>query len=649
MSKQVSPLYKFGPFLLDPGERLLLRDGEMVVLTPKVFDTLLVLVQNSGHLLAKDDIIKAVWPDTIVEESNLTQNIFVLRKSLAHEGNGQDYIKTVPRRGYMFAADVQVVRHTYPWPHRLTFRRGSLQAARFAPGGHTVIYTAAWEGGPVETFQTARESPDSRPLGLRHAGLLAVSPAGDLLVMLRRRLLRGYVKYGTLARCPITGGEPHEILGEVQWADLPPNQSPGLADAQGLAVVRDVRGRNRLESPIGHVLYETGGWISHPRFSPSGERIAFIDHPVQNDDRGSVAAVDLGGRKQTLSTGWISAQGLAWSPGGEEVWFTAARTGNARALRAVSLAGQERLIERSFGSLTLHDISATGRVLLSQDNVRLCINCLAPGETRERDLSWFDWSLARDLSPDGRWLLFTEAGEAGGTNYRAYMRRTDGSPAVCLGDGSAMAFSPDMSWALAKLPTSPSLLVLLPTGAGSPRLLERAEINYQQWAVWSPDGGRIIFAGNERGRGTRLYTQELTDGPPRAITCGEEGVSLSTPHAVSPDGEWIAALGLDQRVRLYPARGGEPRPVHGLDESDVVCRWGSDARSLFVFKRDEVPIKLYRLDLSDGRKQLWKETMLPDAAGVHEILRALLTPDGHSYAYTYTRDLSDLYLLDGLK
>jgi DNA-binding winged helix-turn-helix (wHTH) protein len=636
-----SPLYKFGPFLLDARERLLTRAGEPVPLTPKVFHTLLVLVESGGRVVDKETIIEAVWPDTVVEESNLTQNIFVLRRALGADEDGRQYIRTVSRRGYVFEGRVESARDVLPWPRRLTFRRGSVQAARYTNGVQSVVYSAAWEGGPEEVYAATAEGAESRPLELSGAGLLAASPSGDLLVARGRRFLRGYVKTGTLAVVTASGGAPRDRVGDVQWADWAP-------DARGFCVVRDEGGRNRLEFPVGTVVYETGGWISHPRFSPAGDLIAFLDHPVQNDDGGSVSVVRPGGKKETLSNGWVSLQGLAWSPAGDEVWFTAARAGNARALRGVKLDGRQRLIERGIGGMTLHDISRDGRVLLTRDHERIGVNCLAPGERDERDLSWFDWSLARDLSPDGKLLLFTEAGEAGGADYGVFLRRTDGSPAVRLGDGSAMALSPDLRWALARAATDPPTLALLPTGVGEPRQLELCGVLYQQWAAWFPEGRRILFAGGEPGRGSRLYVQDLGGGRPRTITPDAEGVRLSTPHALSPDGRLVVAVAPDGRHVFYPVAGGRARPVPGLARGDTVVRWTADGGALFTFRRDEVPARIHRLDLRTGAKRLWKRTRLADAAGVHHLLRLLTTPDGANYAYSYTRDLSDLYQIEGL-
>ncbi|MDQ3687540.1 MAG: hypothetical protein M3430_18345, partial [Acidobacteriota bacterium] len=316
---------------------------------------------------------------------------------------------------------------------------------------------------------------------------------------------------------------------------------------------------------------------------------------------------------------------------------------------AVTLSGKDRPIYYGLGSLTLHDMSQNGRVIVTREQTRLGIICLAPGEGCERDLSWFDWSLARDLSADGRSLLFTEAGKGGGATYIVYLRKTDGSPAQQLGEGSALALSPDGRWALAKITTSPAQLVLLPIGTGESKLIERAPLTYQPWACWFADGERILFAANEAGRGTRLYVQHISGGEPQTITPRTEGVELCSPHSISPDSRIIAAVGPDNLIHLYPVDGGEPQRVRGAESGDMPVRWSKDGRSLLVRKRGEVPAVVYQLDLATGQKVLWRELILPNGMGVDEILRVLLTPDGEGYAYTYTRGLSDLYLIDRLQ
>ncbi len=170
-------------------------------------------------------------------------------------------------------------RLTIPNPryHEITFRRGDIRSARFASDGQTILYSAAWQGNPVEIFSARPGAAESRSLGLEHTQLLAVSPTGEMAVALNSHRTGTWVNVGTLASAPLAGGAPRELLENVQWADWAP-------DGSGLAVVRDVGGRNRLEYPVGKVLYETGGWISHPRISPKGDMVAYLDHSLQGDD-----------------------------------------------------------------------------------------------------------------------------------------------------------------------------------------------------------------------------------------------------------------------------------------------------------------------------------------------------------------------------
>jgi eukaryotic-like serine/threonine-protein kinase len=536
----------------------------------------------------------------------------------------------------------QRVARTSPAPppsyHQLTFRRGMVRLVRFAPDGQTIVYSATWEGNPSEVFSARSGSVASRSLGLAGAEILAVSSSGEMAVLLGSRQVRSWIYTGTLARVALAGGEPREILDEVQWADWAPN-------GEDLAVVRDVSGRNRLEFPIGKVLYETVGWISHPRISPKGDRIAFLEHPIPGDDAGSVAVVDLAGRKQTLTSGWTTTQGLAWSPNGEEIWFTAANVGDIRGLYAVTTTGQQRQLARVPGILTLHDIWRDGRVLLSRDNVRREVTGLSAGENKERDLTWLDWSFPADLSADGRTLLFYEAGEGGGAAYSVYLRKTDGSPSVRLGDGIALALSPDQKWVISTPLSSPGQLILLPTKAGKPKPLTNDAINHFQ-ARWFPDGKRILFSGNEPDHGVRLYVQDLAEGKPQAIT--PEGIA-TLAYPPSPDGKVVAAIGPDQRGYLYPVQGGEPRPIPGLAATDTPITWSADGRGLYIYRRGELPAQVYRLEIETGQKKLWKQLMPSDPAGVNIIWPIWVTPEGKSYVYGYRRYLSDLYLVEGLK
>jgi len=520
---------------------------------------------------------------------------------------------------------------------QLTFRRGEIESAMFAPDGHTVIYSAAWDGRPVEIFVSRLESPEARPFGLASAELLAVSRSGEMAVSLERASAGGFQRTGKLAQLSVSGGAaPRDILEDVEWADWSP-------DGKSLVVVRSSGGRMRLEYPIGKPLYETSGWISHPRVSPSGDAVAFIDHPVLADDGGSVALVDLSGRKKMLTEPFSSAQGLAWAHDGKTVWFTAAEL-SLRALYSTTLSGTTRLRSRVAGNLTLRDISGDGKVLVTRDTFRTEMHALAPGESKERDLTWLDYSLPTSVSSDGRTVLFTEGGEGGGAGYSVYVRKTDGSPAVRLGEGFGQTLSPDGKWAVVILhsATDPQL-ALYPTGAGEPRVLSKEGLAVQT-ACWMPDGKRLLFTANESGRGLRLYLRDLDGGKPRPLT--PEG--YRSQRVVSPDGAQAVAIGPDRRTYLYPTSGGEPTAIPGVDANDRVAEFGVDGRSLYVYRQGEVPVTVHRLDIATGRRELWRALMPADAGGISE-LGPLPTANGESYVYSYSRTLSDLYIVDGLK
>jgi eukaryotic-like serine/threonine-protein kinase len=536
-----------------------------------------------------------------------------------------------------------LVRHNGPTNsaayHLLTYRRGTIRMARFAPDGQTVVYSAAWEGAPVEVFTTRFGTPESRPIGVAGAEILGISFSGEMALLLGSQQTTSQVHTGTLARMPLVGGAPREVLENVQWADWSP-------DGSQLAVVRDVEGRNRLEYPVGKVLYETGGWISHPRISRHGDMIAFLDHPIQGDSIAGVSVVDLAGKKRKVTEPYEGgAIGLAWSPDGDEIWFTATQLGIDRALYSVGLSGKKRLVARVPADLTLQDVLPDGRVLLARDYWRRGLIVHTAGDAAERDFTWLDWSYPVTLSRDGKTLLFREEGEAGGPSYAVYLRKTDGSPAVRLGDGQSLALSPDGKWALSSRGDNQTDLFVLPTGPGEPKQLDGHGIIHSA-AQWFPDGTRILFSGTESNHGVRLYVQDIATN--KIVGISPEGTN-GLSFALSPDARVVAAIGPDEKGYLFPTASGEPKPIPGLQAGEAPVAWTADGRSLYIYRGGELPAKIYRLDIATGNRTLWKQLMPPDPAGVEYVGPILPAPDGVAYAYGYRRLLSDLYLVEGLK
>jgi len=320
--------------------------------------------------------------------------------------------------------------------------------------------------------------------------------------------------------------------------------------------------------------------------------------------------------------------------------------GGNRALHSVTLAGKERLLARVTQSLTLQDVAPDGRVLVAHDTIRIGILAGTTGVTKERELAWLDWSSLFDLTSDGKTILFSETGEGTGPEYSTFVRGTDGSAPVRLGDGGGQALSPDGQWAAVIVGHEKRLLTLYPTGAGDKRVIPTGDLELQGGSAFTPDGKRLVTTANEPGHGTRLYLIDLAGGQPKAIS--PEGYR-SFSRAVSPDGTRIAVVGPDRKDYLYPLAGGEPTVIAGLEQDETIGGWGSDGKSLFVYRRRDIPGRLYRLDLATGKRALAREVMPADGAGIVDIAPIYETPDANSYVYGFSRTISDLYLVDGLK
>ncbi|MGH9549275.1 MAG: hypothetical protein ACRD3W_07870, partial [Terriglobales bacterium] len=391
-----------------------------------------------------------------------------------------------------------------PEYQQITFRTGSIGNARFTPDG-SIVYDASWEGGPHQLYLARTDDNGARELGIKDSALLSISKSGELAIRINTNYHGGYARVGTLARVPLSGGTPREMLENVQDADW-------AADGENMALVRFVPENShwQLEYPVGKVLFDSINWISHPKISPDGKRVAFADHenPI-GDDQGTVSVIEPDGHERKLSSGWTSVEGILWSPAGDEIWFTASDSGSAANLRGVTLAGKVRTIINVPGGMWLQDARGPLTLMVTHQS-RLGIRALPPGGKEEVELGWFGWSLPRDISRDGKKVLFEEEAEGGGPNYTVFLRDTDGSPPVRIGDGTGEAISPDNKWVVTK-PAKGGALSLVPTGAGEARQLTHDNISYGS-VRYLPDGKQLLASGIEAGHGVRDYLIDLSSG-----------------------------------------------------------------------------------------------------------------------------------------
>jgi len=518
-----------------------------------------------------------------------------------------------------------------------SFESQAIFRARFGPDGQTMVYSAALQGNAPHLYVVRPDFPLPSPLGPERTQLLAVSSKGELAVLLGARYLAHQLFVGTLARMPLGAGAPRELLADVREADWSP-------DGAELAIIHEVNGKDRLEFPIGKMLYEAPGYLSDLRVSPSGDAIALFEHPNRWDDRGEVILVDRAGRRTLLAEGYDALEGLAWTPDGKSVLYSGSIEGEYRQVHTVDRrGGQARLLLPSPGVLTIPDVAVGGRWLATSDVEQDRIFARLAGARGDADLSWLDRSQRPQLLEDGKRIVFTSAAIDAGNNYSTMLRRTDGAPAVRLGEGGAADVSPDGRWALALI-YSPPQLMLYPTGPGQARRLDHGEFQVFSAARFFPDGERLLVCGNEPGKAARCYVRPLGDGPQRPLTL--EGTDNGF---VSPDGQQVVAHLTSGSYQVYPVQGGAPRSIPSLGAGDEVLGWSPDSRALRIRQVGEIPVRVEQLDLVTGRRSLLVEIAPPDRAGVLSISRFSLGGDPGVYAYQTRIYVSQLFVVDGMR
>jgi eukaryotic-like serine/threonine-protein kinase len=515
-----------------------------------------------------------------------------------------------------------------------TFRRQAIFTARFAPDGRTIVYSAADKGSVPRLFVVRPEYPEPQQLGLDDTQLLSISSKGELAVLSRAKWVNHRLFAGTLGRVPLGGGAPRDLMDHVREADWSP-------DGEQFAIIHDMEGRDRLEFPIGTVLYESSGYLSDPRVSPQGDRVAFFEHPSRFDDRGSVAVVDRAGKRTVLSSGYWGEEGLAWLEGGQALLFSAVDRGGFYHMNRVDMAGHSRPALPTPGGITVQDVSPDGKWLFTRDDSMMQVMVRPPGAGEPRDFSWLDMSIQPKLSHDGRFLALDDETSTGGVNYTVLLRRTDGPAFVRLGEGMATAFSPDARWLTVTVPTTPQKLMLYPTGAGEPRRVDHGQIEAYTDADWFPDGKNLLVSGNESGKAPRCYVMPLDGRNLRPIT--PEGTAEGL---VSPDGRQVSARTIGGGYRIYPIDGGQPRDLPSLTPDDNVTRWSPDGRALWVYSAAGFPVRIDSVDLATGRRSPLETIELSDTSAVLSVFSVSLADDPHVYAYVVWHYVSHLFVAE---
>jgi serine/threonine protein kinase len=520
--------------------------------------------------------------------------------------------------------------------HQVTYRQGIFDTSRYSPDGHNIFYTAAWEGGAPQIYTVAANGTGGHPVGVENARLLSVSKQGVLAVALNPQNLAALLYPGTLARST-SEGAPKPEIENVEAADFTP-------DGESLAIVRYLPDKQicQLEYPVGKVLYSDAG-LNDLRFSEDGKYLAFIAHDNFTDDRGKVVILRSNGEKVTESTMYESAEGLAWNSSGHEVWFTSPLESGA--VHALSLSGNARDPLSVAGRLFLNDIAANGQLLVNQGLVRRGMIVSSGDGRAQRDLSWLDFGYLRDLSDDGKMILFEEEGSESDA-YAVYVRNSDGSPAVPIGSGYGLALSKDKKWALADKLTEPVHEIwLLPVGAGEARRMSPERLSPEIAASFVGDGRRIVYVAEEKGRPQRTWIQDISGGEPRALT--EEGMG---GWIVSPDGKWLltGTGGPDTLPStLTPIDGGKPVPIVGLKSDNRVLGWTSDGQ-LYVGSQvagSKTTFHIEKMNPHTGARVPWHDFASVPMGGVRTD-NLVITPDGNWLGYNYRLGLSDLYTVN---
>ena len=498
-------------------------------------------------------------------------------------------------------------------------------------------------GRPYEVFTLRIGDRHSRSLELVGAMLVGVSNDGEMAVLtnVQRARMTNWMQFGTLSRAPATGGVAREILEGVWDADISRN-------GKDFAVVRAPAGPQQLEYPIGKLLFKTNGYISHPRISPDGSRVGFLEHPVWGDDRGYVAVVDAKGRKERLTDEAESIQGLTWSLDGHEMWYAATEPGlsQERLVFAVAPGKKPRTVFHVPGDCIVWDIASNGRLLFAHEELGSAQMVASPFKSPERNVSVLGFGVFGAISGDGTTIVFTEAAHGVPSDYLVYFRRFGSSSPVEFGEGTALGITPDSKYVVAEIPSQPTKLRVLPTGAGEAYTIDVAPIQVdREYLSWMPGGKEFVFQGVGTTGLPQGYRVSLQGGVARPLTNGG-GAQLW--NQVSPDGKLVlqklaTITDPDGRAVIVDLSSGRSLAAPLLRD-EYPAGWHQNGRQIFVVRANDAEATIFRVDVFNGQREVWKQIRPTDPAGILSVSRFYVTGSGNAYTYSVGRALSNLYI-----
>ena len=630
------PIYEFGPFRLDAAERLLSRDGEVVPLQPKTFDVLLALVERPGRLLEKDELLKAVWPDTVVEEANLANNISILRKSLSQ--NGQQFIETVPKRGYRFVANVKKLEEESTGQN-LQETPGFQSLTK---GGASVV-----NGSYAATMLTSKTESMARGVKRHKRGAILASAilimvgSGFLYFFLRPPLppkVLGYV--------PVTGdGLPKAMASTASthfyWLGSLVSDGSRVYFMErtggrwGIAQVSSTGG----ETVAIPVPFHTGiVWD----VSPSRSELLVASYEGLEDEAPLWAAPVLGAASRRL--GNIQGHAGAWSLDGQQIVYAngsalyLAKSDGTESRRLVTVTGRPywprwspdgsrlrfTVRDTKTGSDSLWEVSANGanpHPLLSGWNTPAAECC-------------GNWT------PDGRYFVFQSTYNR--TTHIWVMRERTGLFQRTGQEPIQLTSGPLNYYLPAPSQDGKKLFVVGEQGRGE---LVRYDTKAQQWGGYlsgisaehldfSRDGEWVVYVSYPEGS---LWRSKL-DGS-RRLQLTYPPLQASLPRW-SPDGKQIAftarSPGKPWKTYLISAESGSPQQLTPGARSEFDPGWSADGKTL-VFADQEAKT-LHLLDLRTGQV-----SMLPGSEGMYA---PRWSPDGRYIAAIPAEARDKLLLFD---